>query len=220
MTTALSAYVVGCATLTFPEGFPEQNRDDVNNSIIFSELASNRRYNRLTQRSDWYASFLTVLGQIGWMNEGSIRFDSIPNGGSTSVDDLVITTLQQSLSDSELNSVRDTIRALQSGNDAQAKLFNGQATDGGSGKQANFGIGPCRMDDDNASCMFNAFDFTFSGSTSSSGALFQELSQGDTSFGGQVKMTLNANVYNMIRDSIVEKLQGADAGNLVKEITL
>ncbi|KDQ59862.1 hypothetical protein JAAARDRAFT_205806 [Jaapia argillacea MUCL 33604] len=120
MSAALSAYVVGCAVFTFPEGFTEQNRqDDVTNSIIF---ADSRRTS-------------AVLEQIGWTNDGSVKFDfkSFPDGRSATVEDLVVDTLQRSHSDSDLGSVKDTIQALQvqGRNGAQAKLFNEQATKGG-----------------------------------------------------------------------------------------
>ncbi|KDQ59821.1 hypothetical protein JAAARDRAFT_192279 [Jaapia argillacea MUCL 33604] len=244
-TTTTSAYIVGNALLTFPKGFSKQSQDDVMNLIIFSELVANKQYDKLAQLSKWYGSFLATLEQIGWVNDSSItfiytftltsnnnidfnssptisdsRFNPIPIGQFTLVDNLVIATLQISLSGPEVSSVKDVIQALQSGNDVQAKLFNGQATDRGSGQQANFGIRSCQMGDGNPTCLLNAFDLTFSKSTSSSGVLFQGLSQSDTGSGGYVNMRLNADIYNTICDTVLQKLGGSRAGGLVQEITL
>ncbi|KDQ59816.1 hypothetical protein JAAARDRAFT_192275 [Jaapia argillacea MUCL 33604] len=178
MSTAPSAYVVGSALLTFPKGFTKQNQDAVINTILLADLASNKRFG--TESSQRYAFFLDVAETVGLKKESLNPHQSIPNEGSTAVNELVITTLQQALPDSELSSIKDTIQALESGNNFPAKLFDEQATGTSSGKQAIFGIGSCRMDGSNPSCTFNYFDFTFSGpTTSSQGVLFRAINQSD-----------------------------------------
>ena len=46
-----------------------QQKKDVLNSILLSQLAANERYNRFTDPSDWYAFYRKVASQIGWVTQ-------------------------------------------------------------------------------------------------------------------------------------------------------
>ena len=60
----------------------EQQKKDVLNSILLSQLAADKKYNRFTDPSDWYAFYREVASQIGWITQSFKPFEryvSFPN---------------------------------------------------------------------------------------------------------------------------------------------
>ena len=47
------------------------NKQDVQNSLLVSQLAADNKFNRHDQTGDWYHTFSTTLGKIGWVIENN-----------------------------------------------------------------------------------------------------------------------------------------------------
>ena len=60
----------------------EQQKKDVLNSILLSQLAADKKFNRFTDPSDWYAIYRKMASQIGWITQSFKPFEryvSFPN---------------------------------------------------------------------------------------------------------------------------------------------
>ena len=52
-----------------------QQKKDVLNSTLLSQLAANKGYNRFTDPSDWCAYYRKVASQIGWVTQSFKPFE-------------------------------------------------------------------------------------------------------------------------------------------------
>ena len=53
----------------------KQLKKDELSSTLFSQLAANKRHNRFTDPSDWYAFYRKVASQIGWVTQSFKPFE-------------------------------------------------------------------------------------------------------------------------------------------------
>ena len=75
-----AAQVNSGALLSFDASLPQQARDDISNSILFCQLAADKKFDRTTDPQDWKNSFASTLSIVGWIVQG------ISNTSSTSRD--------------------------------------------------------------------------------------------------------------------------------------
>ncbi|MEN0582623.1 MULTISPECIES: hypothetical protein [unclassified Kosakonia] len=52
--------------LSFDKTLSSQQRDDVSHSLLFAQLAADKKFNRHSATQDWQESFTGVLATVGW----------------------------------------------------------------------------------------------------------------------------------------------------------
>ncbi|MXP65871.1 hypothetical protein E0493_21195 [Roseomonas sp. M0104] len=64
-----SAYVVAASIVTFVDGVPKQQKEDLLNSTLLAQLAANRQRDREKDTLNWYRTYRGVLERLGWRRE-------------------------------------------------------------------------------------------------------------------------------------------------------
>lgn len=75
------AQINGGSICIFDNSLSPQNRDDISNSILLAQLASNKKFNCFSEPVDWYSFYFETLGKIGW-NEPDYSFITHSDSGS------------------------------------------------------------------------------------------------------------------------------------------
>ena len=122
-----------------------QQKKDVLNSTLLSQLAANKGYNRFTDPSDWCAFNRKVASQIGWVTQSFKPFEryvSFPN--KFKISDVVIDIFCEVLKidEDEKKALKDTIKSIEKSKNVLA-LFESNSIKGNRG---NFQILTCTVD--------------------------------------------------------------------------
>ena len=182
-----------------------QQKKDVLNSILLSQLAANKRYNRFTDPSDWYAFYRKVASQIGWVTQSFKPFERyVFFSYKFKISDVVIDIFSEVLKvdEGEKRTLKDTIESIEKSKRASA-LFESNSIIGNHG---NFQILACTVDKNQQvsvvllGCYFQSTEITdnyfFAGRKEQNIAL-------QTS--AEV-FVLNQDVYDQVRDEVNQKL--------------
>ena len=93
-----------------------QQKKDVLNSILLSQLAANKRYNRFNDPSDWYAFYRKVASQIGWVTQSFKPFERyVFFSYKFKISDAVIDIFSEVLKvdEGEKRTLKDTIESIE-----------------------------------------------------------------------------------------------------------
>ena len=123
----------------------QQKKDVLNSSLLLSQLAANKRYNRFTDPCDWCAYYRKVASQIGWVTQSFKPFEryvSFP--GKFKISDVVIDIFSEVLKidEDEKKALKDTIESIKKSKSALV-LFESNSIKGNRGK---FQILTCTVD--------------------------------------------------------------------------
>lgn len=213
-----SAQVNAGSLTSFTQNLSGQSKSDVQNSTLFSQLASDYKFDRYTAPMDWYRNYVTVLGQIGW-NQPAFAFDTYTSGGSTvEMDKAVLNILAAIATGNELAMVAATMEALKGlGDDSkQMTIWDAKASNGSNG---TFQIMPVdKLQNDDVVMVLTGMQFN----ASTSHSRFLWWSWSSTSIKIQRaanRFVLNEDVYSQVRQAIIDKL-GDRAQLLVADIPL
>jgi len=74
---AASANVDAASVVTFVDGLSQQQKEDVLNSTLLAQLATNKQHNRERDMVGWYGTYRSVLEQVGWVSQQSSLRDQV-----------------------------------------------------------------------------------------------------------------------------------------------
>lgn len=213
-----SAQVNAGSLTSFTMNLSGQSKNDVKNSTLFAQLASDKQFSRYTQPMDWYKNYTMVLGQIGW-NQPAFAFDKYTSGGSTvKLDEAVLGILAAIATGDELAMVSATMQGLKGLSDEskQMTIWNANSNSGNNG---NFQIFPVdKLPNDDVVMVLDGMQFT----ARESHGRFLWFTWSSTSIEIQraaTKLVLNESVYEQVRKAIIDKL-GDRATQFVADIPI
>ena len=94
--------VDGGSLVSFTSEIDEQNRSDVENSVLLAQLAADSQYQRNENSDLWYKVFVNVLSKVGWIIQ-EFEFEKYEaHGQSVVVTAVVLDIVKGILSDSEV----------------------------------------------------------------------------------------------------------------------
>jgi hypothetical protein len=212
-------YVNAGSLVSFTEKLTGQNKEDVLNSALLSQLAANKKHNRQTEADKWYREYTNVLMKIGWVVQDFTFSEYNSNQESFEISKVVVELLLSLVGDEEplmIDVAKKTLAALKKSSSDTIKLFGSNSS---SVKSGNFQIVPCTVSKNGqvnvsfVGCYFNASSvkndflfFTYQGSEI-------KLNKSTDTF------TLNEEAYAQVRQAIVEKL-GTRAKQSVKDLDI
>ena len=187
-----------------------QQKKDVLNSTLLSQLAANKGYNRFTDPSDWCAYYRKVASQIGWVTQSFKPFEryvSFP--GKFKISDVVIDIFSEVLKidEDEKKALKDTIKSIEKSKSALA-LFESNSIKGNRG---NFQILTCTVDK-NQQVSVLLLGCYFQSTEIKDNYFFTERKKEDIVLQTSAEVSvLNQEVYDQVREEVNQKL-----GNRVK----
>ncbi|KAF9474006.1 hypothetical protein BDN70DRAFT_997340 [Pholiota conissans] len=201
---------------SFITGISHQNKHDVMNSTLLAQLSANAMFNRYSEPEKWYEYYRFVLENLGWVVTGFVFTEQSLQDIAVSVDKIVLDFLQTYLDPTQLSTIERVISALKNKEDPAVKIFRSAASDS---HQANFQIGCCE-EDENENVSFSIGCFAYSTSDNITNALFANLHKANAKFQNAFQtMTLNTQVYALIREKVIAKL-AENAENLIDKLVI
>ncbi len=210
-----SGNVAAGSLVSFVAGVSGQNRRDVLNSTLLAQLAASKKYNRYEQADDWYKFYLHVLENIGWSAQGWDFKKYNASGATVTLSKVVLEILAAIATQDELAVITKSIEALKSldQGDGTLTLFNQQSQ---KDKRGSFQIGIASEYNEAVALRVGGFHFT--SKEYKTNFLFWSFSSSDIElFTGTEELTLNSEVYAMIREKVLEKL-GASADDFIDSL--
>ena len=183
----------------------EQQKKDVLNSILLSQLAANKRYNRFTDPSDWYAFYRKVASQIGWITQSFKPFEryvSFPNKFQISAVVIDIFNEVLKIDEGEKRALKDNIESIEKSKRALA-LFESNSIKGNRG---NFQILACTVDK-NEQVSIVVFGCYFQSTEVTGNHFFAGRKKQDIVLQASAEVfVLNHDVYDQVREVVNQKL--------------
>ena len=213
-----SAYVVAGAVAAFTENVPGPAKQDILNSTLLAQLASDHKYNRERESEDWYSHYRHILENIGYViqNFEFVKYNA--SGSSLKMDEVVLEVLAAIATGGESEVIAATLAALKAKSDTDKKIHL-LDQHGSHSSLGNFQIYPCQVDT-NGDVSLALGTFHFEGKQKDHNFLFFEWSTENTKFyKGAQRTVLNMQVYDRVRSAVAAKL-GDNAVNLVAEIEI
>jgi hypothetical protein len=200
-----SAQVNAGSLISFTGKLSGQNKEDVQNSPLFAQLASDAYCDRFQRPMDWYRNYCTTLGKIGW-NQPAFAFDNYKAAGTTvKLDEAVLGILAAIASADEIALVKATMQGL-SGLSDDSKQMLVWDSNANSGNNGTFQIFPVdRAANDDVIMVLDGMQFT----AESSHYRFLWWSWQTNSIKIQRaanKFVLNEKIYDKVRQQIIDRL--------------
>ncbi|KAI0654664.1 hypothetical protein C8Q70DRAFT_1058255 [Cubamyces menziesii] len=216
-TASDSAAVNGGAAVSYVANLIGQMKEDVINSTLLAQLASDKKYpgRPMNRMKEWYDNYGTVLAQVGWTVQ-AFNMSEIGNSNSYgSVDKLVLQLAASYLTGGELALFQRTITALtESKNVSAIQAFDRNARGSISSNDAAFQVGVAFNSGGNA--MFKIGTYQYNSSDEITSVLFFKFGSSKVLFfADNQTMVLNENVYAQVRQAVLDKLGVNVWGNVV-----
>ncbi len=193
------------AVLSFVDGVPAAQREDVLNSVQLAQRAATGAFDRCTQVEQWYGKFTEVLQRVGWVTEQFAFVKHEQGAGDLRMDRSALAILAAVASQGALGVLTQSISALEklAGDSHEISMFERNATVETSG---NFQLGAVELGKaGNLSMALGAFYYRANDHRTK--VLFATWGARDIEFWtGAQKMTLNAPFYGDARDAVRRKL--------------
>lgn len=191
----------------FNSGLTDQNKQDVSNSILFAQLASDNEFNRFSQSESWCEFFLNVLGNIGW-NQSHFSFEKYDK---PTVDwiDIVLDSMKNVATQDEMNLAKigmESWKNLQS-NSQGMMIWNKRTIQKNPiyGNNQIFQIIPFdAVSDGEVEIVIGAVYSQTTGEPDGF-LIWREKNEINSS---STKLTLNEEIYATVRQEIIDKLGG------------
>ena len=212
------AYVDDGSIVSFVSTVSTKARQDVLNSTLLAQLAANKAYDRQSDPMGWYGYYVDVMGVVGWPMQG-FKFSKRIYGNTTfTLDRETIDYLSNRMYLSQVDIVQaaiDSLKLLQKKDDATFRMFERETHNE---RQGNFQIS-CVTETNGAVAMILSAMLLDSKelitrlfwTTYTSTNMKLSVSSQD--------VTLNHDIYDAVRDSVVQKL-GANAVAYLKNLEI
>ncbi len=211
------AFVDAGSIVTFDGNVSRQTQEDVLNSSLLAQVASDHRHDRATEVIDWHNYYSHIMNKIGWSDQG-FKWQKYTSPEATfTMNEAIVDIANSILTDQEVQIVVDALDALLKlpKEGSHRMVFDHSAmTD----ETASFRISVCNQDNDTVTMKSMAFYFDvkqqdtnilLNNFNSASNPLNQAI----------VSQTLNRQFYDQIRASVVAKL-GPDAAHYVLDLDI
>lgn len=198
---------------SFATGLTAQQKSDVLNSTLLAQLAANKAYPTDTTGkydvSGWYSKFSEVLLNVGWVSQNTFFKHYQMSGKSFTVDKALLEILTGLLEQNSLLLAKAAISAL--GNlpstDNKFTLFNFNTC---SDQMGNLSLGVCTENNGTVDYSFAAMYLETSKKIKQ--ILFVDFSTSEFKlYTGTNTITLNSDVYGIVREEVVKKLNNMAA---------
>ncbi|KAI0325093.1 hypothetical protein GY45DRAFT_1375024 [Cubamyces sp. BRFM 1775] len=214
-----SATVNGNACVAYAGNLDRQTKEDIINSTLFAQLASDKRYpgRPMDRMMEWHESYKDVLTQIGWVAQGFNMMEVGDANQYGSVDKLVLHLGAEYLTGGELALFTTMIKALaQPQNDTAAKLFDNSTSSYDNSASFRVGVASNMA----STPILKIGTYQYSSPEKITSALFFTFGSSRVSFfAGNQSMVFNKEVYAELRDPVLQKL-GDAVWHLVKNVEI
>lgn len=200
-----TGFVDGGSLVSFSSVTNQQRKKDVLNSTLLSQLAANKKYNRFTNPSDWYAFYRKVASEVGWVTQSFKPFEryaSFPN--EFTISDVVINAFSGALKvdEGEKRALKDTIESLEKSKSALT-LFESNSIESNRG---NFQILACTVDK-NEQVSVSHLGCYFQSTEIKDNYFFAKREKQDITLQMSAEvLILNEDVYDQVREEVNQKL--------------
>ena len=198
---------------SFAAGLTVQQKSDVLNSTLLAQLAANKAYPTDTTGkydvSGWYSKFSEVLLNLGWVSQNTFFKNYQMSGKSFTVDKALLEILTGLLEQNSLLLAKAAISALKDlpSTDNKFTLFNFNTC---SDQMGNLSLGVCTESNGTVDYSFAAMYLETSKKIKQ--ILFVDFSTSEFKlYAGTKTITLNSDVYAIVREEVVKKLNNMAA---------
>jgi hypothetical protein len=206
---AASTFINNKSIVSFVAGISDQAKQDVLNSTLLAQLAANKQYPDAVNSAEWYKTYSSVLQNVGWVVEGSM-FDEFNSGDSLfEMQNAVLGILGAALGSNYIEIIKKALEAVKSLSDSdnRIKMFerNTRVADKGIFQLA-------AADETNGTVALHMGGFMLTSKNTSTRILFFRTSKDETKLkSSAMKCTLDNNVYQKVRNQILDKLGNVTA---------
>ncbi|KAI0325087.1 hypothetical protein GY45DRAFT_289213 [Cubamyces sp. BRFM 1775] len=214
-----TASVVAGSALAFSGSVPQQLKDDVINSTLFAQLVANSKRDRENDASGWYGAYKQALVSLGWymMDVQLVELSEVQGFGTV---ERVVNHLGATfLNGQQLVQFASMTQALQEPTNKDAEqTFNAMST-GSDSKSANFQMGVVYVTSGNPCMPIQQCVYTSSQEVDR--VLYDRIDSAQIKFlTGNQTMLLNGEVYNVLRQIVIDKLRPYESDGLIQAIEL
>ncbi len=183
-----------------------QRRSDVLNSVLLAQLAANKQFPEEAQILDWYKAFVKVLNNLGWTIEAAEFSSFVSSSTIFEVENAIIDILTAAFGGTFQSVIIKTLGAIKSLSDTNGKITAFEKNTHSLSKGA-FQIGLAKEENGTVSLQLGTFLLTSSNEIKK--ILFFKSSKDKTRLDYTSRQgTLNEEVYNNIRQPVMDKLGG------------
>ena len=212
-----TAYIVGKNIVSFSADISVDRHTDVLNSLLFAQLASDKKYDQEKQTEEWYNRYREVLTTIGWVAQ-EFSFEDLKFSGNLFSLDKIILDLVKKERITLINKSLDALKKMEDNDDRLKLLGLGQNLYSDSNQityRGNLQVSLISFSDDVVTMDNWSFIVNFSKNGTKLMLFGPDNSDFKLEYGSQ-RLSLDYQVFSQIRDQIAEKIKGRD--NLVIEI--
>jgi len=214
--TGASAAIAGGSILSFVAGLSQQAREDVLNSTLLMQLAASKRYNKSTEREEWFKFYTEGLGKLGWTLSSQEMERYTPNQQAFTMDDVVLDIMEHVAGGSSFTPIaRRTFESLRK-QPALLDVFINHSNDGNVG---TFQIMPCTQNaSGDVTMLLSCMQLVRN--VRDDHILFFTFQKNDVLIYRSAQTSvLNSQVYSKVREAVLEKL-GQHANQFVNNLSL
>lgn len=210
---AESAQVNLGSLTSFTQNLSGRQKEDVQNSTLLAQLASNKVFDRFKKPMEWYANYTNVLSKVGWIIP-AFNFDTFkPSGSQVRIYDVVLDLVSTIASGIEVKLVARTMDALEAQSDASKQMTIWDAS-AASKDKGNFQIFPVdALGNGDIVMILSGMQFDVS-SVHSRFLWWTWQSQTIRLQRAVTKCVLNEQIYAKVRQAVIDKL-GNSANDFV-----
>jgi hypothetical protein len=197
-------FVAAGSVVSFVAGVSGQSQNDVLNSALLAQLASDKKFNREKNVTDWYDFYRSVLENVGWVLQGFDFTEYKAGGDKFEADKAILEILAAVVTQNELLIIKAAIEAAKSlpTTDGRISLFDHFTT---TGTTSAFQIGVASQQNNAVAMKMGAFLFT--AKTNVTQVLWFKFANRDSSLTKSTQtITLNTEVYDQVRTTVQQKL--------------
>ena len=213
------SFVNSSTIVSFTDTIKGVKKEDVMNSVLFAQLAADKKFSDHTEDRKWYAYFVKVLSKLGYILQDFefTKYDA--KGESINVETAAIEILMGIATENELALIKgalDVLKGLASDSNKSVQLFQSSTQ---SGHNAKFNIMSCTTDS-NGDALISFGAFYLSSTEMTTNVLFTTLHSSCTSmYKSTQKVVLNDEVYSMAKEVVLKKL-GKEIATSIQEIEI
>ncbi len=214
--TSASAALVGDSIVSFVAGLGQQAREDVLNSTLLMQLAASKRFDKGSQREEWFTFYTEGLGKLGWTLSRHEMERYTPHQQAFTMDDVVLDIMEHVVGGASFTSItRQTFDSLRK----QPRLLDLFLSRSNKHNVGTFQIMPCTQNADGDVTMLLSC-VQLIRNASNDHILFFTFQKNDVIiYRAAQTSVLNTQVYSQVREAVIAKL-GHNANQFVTNLSL
>ena len=209
------AFVCDGSLTSFVADLSGQQKEDVLHSSLLAQLAANKKHDRFKDTENWYKFYTDVMGHVGWVMQGFNFSEYTSHQAEFKISQVTLELLSGLIGgDAALMAVvKGTLDSLAKSADG-ITLFGSTSS---SSKQGNFQVVPCTVDKSNQVNVAFLGSY-FEASEVAHNYFFVTMKKQDVHlFKATQVFTLDGEIYDQVRDAVLEKL-GDSGKKFIKKL--